>query len=219
MRIDQPHPVADPGFSQRAHEANAAIAHRARLDPGLVILRPDEQGLELGPRLHALRDPPGDHAGGEELVLDVKRSLGGIDRVRERASPPRAFSVSVLHRRLGTGDADCYICESRAAHSLATDRRSDSVRGRSSAVTQRQRSRTISESARAASPSTIGLDIVKRTVWLAARIDAPAVIDVVLRRIPAPSGQIQSAGERDAIVDDDDLLVLGGAEQEPGCRD
>ena len=54
---------------------------------------------------------------------------------------------------------------------------------------------------------------MKRTVRLAARIESPWIVDFVLGRVPAMSGEIEPAGERDAIVNHDDLLMLRGAQR------
>ena len=79
MRVDETHPFPDASIRQRVHEADAPVAHGASLDPGLVVLRSDQQGLECGLLLHAPGDALGHDARGEELVLDVKALLGRID--------------------------------------------------------------------------------------------------------------------------------------------
>ena len=54
---------------------------------------------------------------------------------------------------------------------------------------------------------------MKRPVRLPARIDTPGVIDVVFGSIPAPPRQVQTAGKGNAIVNDDNLLVLRGSQR------
>ena len=112
MRVDQAHPVTDPGFGKGAHEANASVAHGTCLDPGLVILGSDEQGLKLRSHLHALSNAPGDQVGRKELVLNVKGSLRGIDRIEEEPLHLARF-LDRLYCRLGAGDADAHALEVR----------------------------------------------------------------------------------------------------------
>ena len=105
------------------------------------------------------------------------------------------------------------VVEVRRDMSRATDR-----------VRARRRGRSLGGDATPALPRDLGerarsvavhhrLHVVEWTVWLAGRVDAPAVVDLVLRRVPATAGQIQAARESHASVDDDDLLMLGGAER------
>jgi hypothetical protein len=71
FRIEQANARPDAGFVQDLHEADASGPHRMRLEPGFVVLRRDDDELEIRPLAHApcqaLRDP----AAGEELVFDT----------------------------------------------------------------------------------------------------------------------------------------------------
>jgi hypothetical protein len=51
-------------------------------------------------------------------------------------------------------------------------------------------------------------DVVKRRIGLAVRIDTARVVWFVGRRVPTPATQVDAADECDAIVDDDQLLVV-----------
>ena len=57
------------------------------------------------------------------------------------------------------------------------------------------------------------LNVVHGRVGAADRIDAARLARQVSGRVPAPDRQIQPAREGDRVVDDDDLLVVGGAER------
>ena len=83
VRIDQSDAVAHAGVEQRAHEANASIAHRPGFDPGLVVLWPYQKRLEGRAIPHALGDSLSDGNGCEELVLDVQGMFGGSDGIQE----------------------------------------------------------------------------------------------------------------------------------------
>jgi hypothetical protein len=45
-------------------------------------------------------------------------------------------------------------------------------------------------------------------IGLTGRIDPLGIVQGMVRRVPAPDGQVEAAGERHRIVDDDDLLVM-----------
>ena len=57
------------------------------------------------------------------------------------------------------------------------------------------------------------LHVVKGRIRSAGRINALLVVDAMLGCIPSPDRDIESAGERDRIVHDDQLLMLRGAER------
>ena len=76
-----------------------------------------------------------------------------------------------------------------------------------------QRARASSASARAAGAVEQHLHVVERVVGIAARVAAQRVVGFVLGGVPAPDGDVEPAGEGDGVVDDDQLLVLRGAER------
>ena len=59
-----------------------------------------------------------------------------------------------------------------------------------------------------------GLDIVKRSIGRARGIDAARIVRAVLGAVPAPDGQVQSAGKGDRVVHHHDLLMMRRADRE-----
>src|SRR4051812_46533740 len=57
------------------------------------------------------------------------------------------------------------------------------------------------------------LDVVKGLERRTGGVDAGGIVHLVLRGVPAPDGEIESAGERHRIVDHNDLLMLRAAER------
>ena len=79
LRVDKANAVGDAGLLQGVQEADAPVAHGARLHPGFMVLRSNQQGFERGLGQHALGDALRRNTGRKKLVLDVKRALGCID--------------------------------------------------------------------------------------------------------------------------------------------
>ena len=76
-----------------------------------------------------------------------------------------------------------------------------------------QRERASSASALGGGAVHQSLHVVIRRVGLSSRINAVRIFERVRGRIPAPDGQIESAGIGDRVVDHDDLLMLRTAER------
>ena len=56
------------------------------------------------------------------------------------------------------------------------------------------------------------LNVVVRRRDGAVKVDAPNIVRPMIRSVPASSGQIQPSDERNGVVDDDDFLVMRGAD-------
>jgi hypothetical protein len=54
---------------------------------------------------------------------------------------------------------------------------------------------------------------MKRSIGRSPRIDAPRILETVLRSIPTAPGQVEPSDERDRVVHDHDLLVQGSPER------
>src|SRR5262245_39382660 len=105
----QPDPVST-GLAQPFPEADAAVAHRMSLDPGVMGTRRHAHDLELRAALQSLGQAVGDEQGTQELVLDIDRALGLIDGIEEERFR-LADGFPTLEARLRTGDTDLDIAE------------------------------------------------------------------------------------------------------------
>ena len=51
---------------------------------------------------------------------------------------------------------------------------------------------------------------MKRRIWLTIGIQATRIIGRVLAGVPSPPTEVDAAGERQAVVDDHDFLMMAG---------
>ena len=161
---------------------------------------------------HPLGKMFGEAFRGEILVLDIDAALGAIDHVEEQGFDLADLAL-VVEGGTGAGDADVDVGQVRRDALAATGRRSDAPAARA----RRRRA----PSARAqAPPARRGfavdhrLHVMERRIGHAGEIDAARIVEAMRARVPAPGGEIEPAGERERVVDHDDLLVLRGAERQ-----
>ena len=203
--------VLDAGAAEHVHKTETADQHGAVLKPFAMGLRDDQQRFELGLFAQPAGELPRDFGAGQKLVFDIDPALGTRQHVgEERLDLARA--VFALVWRLGARDADGDIGEVRFdafGPAIAGGRRRLQlfVRGPAPAaahqIAERGGRRTIDHH----------LDVVKRPVRLLLRIDAVGIVRCVVGRVPAADGEIETAAKGQAVVDDDELLMMGPAER------
>ncbi len=158
----------------------------------------------VGDRLRDL-----DH--GVVLVLDVDVAFGLSDHVEEQGLDlPHLFLI--LISRLGAGDADLDIAEIRldmfGPAIAAGARLGEMFAGRTFPAGARQRAERVRGIA-----FDDGLHVMERPVGLAVTIPPQRLVEVVRAGVPAPDRDVEAAGERDAVIHHDQLLMLRRADR------
>ena len=174
-------------------------------------MRRDHQHFEPA----ALAEPPGkalcDRRRGDKLVLDVNRALGGIDGIEKQ--PLRlADLLAARVTRLRPCDADIDAAEVgpdafRPGIALRLDIELRAGGGGRPALAgdlgQRMCCLAVHHH----------LHVVERLEGMAGRIHPGRIVGGVRGGVPAADRQVESAAERQRIVDHNDLLMLRAAER------
>ncbi len=208
MRIADAQPVMTVGRPQQAHEAATQQAHGVFLQPAARALWQHDDDLRriLAGENGAQRIT--EEGGREILVFDVDVAPGCGQCVDVELADFGDGGLSVVGR-LGPADGDrhgvCGLCKPPGPVVTGDSRRVDGLTRGPQPALPGERPECCGDFA-----AHRHLYVVKGPVGLARRISAARVMAAVLAGVEAAYGQVESADERQRIIDDDDLLVMRG---------
>ena len=175
------------------------------------FLRGDDDDFRSGVLLQFGGEPAGDAEGGEILGLDVDAVSGPGDRI---AGQPHSLgaALAAVHAGLRQGYADLAIDDlrlgaGRPGMGQATMGRDGGAGGLLPAPARhiRKRCRCLTGDKR--------LYVVHRRIGLAVRRYPQGIAGKMGPVVPPLHGQVHAAGKGETLVDDDQLLVMRGADR------
>ena len=203
-------PVMTIGRAEPAQHAVAVDPHRQLL--GVAERSPCDDDDDLGwiRALQALDQSVHHGLGGQILGFDIDHPGRVVERIAREC-------LDLAHGALrgpgvGSSNSDRNVGEERGCrfgprrrlrrHNVRQRGATGSYPLRSCQAGERLRDRALDDQ----------LHVVNRTIAIAVGRDAARILGEVAAGVPPVTGEIDAADEGDAIVDDDELLVMGGTE-------
>ncbi|ASY59743.1 hypothetical protein SS05631_b56510 (plasmid) [Sinorhizobium sp. CCBAU 05631] len=209
--IGDPQPAVAIRPLQPPDKAVAIAPHHHPFEKPVRTARRDDHDLGSVGLLQPLAQNLADPMRGEILVLDIDVAPGAAQSVEgepQRFLPPTPLAEA----RLGAGDPDPAIGQERFDAGRPGDRRRAW-----SADTFADRRLPAGAAEIADRPARLALqhhlDVMDRIIRISVRIAAQVILGQVVRRVPAPGGQIDAADESDPVVDGDEFLVMRTAQR------
>ncbi len=206
MRVPDTVTAARIRLPQLRVQSRAQHAHRGFLEPAGLVVRRDRDELGSGRFAQACGQGIADRFGGEVLGLGEDAGFRDADRVAEEVADFEDRRVA-LPRRRGARNADFEIGRVRAE---SVGPRVGIGNGRFHGRAARPRPALAEQLPEGARRSAVDdrVDVVEWCMAGAVRVPPARAIGGVGRRVPARTGQVEPADERECIVDHDQLLVV-----------
>ena len=204
--------------AQALVHARTQHAHRALLEPAVLLAAQDHGELRRVGLLQPREQRFADHVRGEVLLLDEDEAPGLGDRIQHQRLD-LAHRLAPAIGGLGAADAELDVAKLRLAvvrpavvrldrggFARALAGGAEPALARELAVRRRGR------------PVEHHLHVVEGRVLLAGRVAAQRIVRAVALRIPAAAREVEPAHERDLVVHHDDLLVMAGRDRVRGVE-
>jgi hypothetical protein len=199
------------GREQPLEQSRAQHAHRRLFEPARARMRDHDDDLGAVRARERLGHRVADEAARQVLVLDVERALRRADQVdpcaRDLGHRVAAAigGLGARDRELDTLDVGLHDVRPRIALRVhgtaeATSRAPPAL---PCELAQRCRGGAVADE----------LDVVIRRIHATPAVDAARILRQMLRGVPARVRHVHAPDERDLVVDDHELLVMGSRER------
>ena len=204
------------GRAQMPDDARLAIGERGLLEPAVAFARQHDDDLGPGLLGKPRRDRIGNAGRRQILRLDVDRMARPGDRVEPETLHLAHFRAAVM-LGLGAGDRHRDLLEIGCERGRPPLCRAPHHRCRIADRAPPTLARELDE--RRDDPTLDRhLDVMEWRIGLAVGIETARIVRPVRRCIPTPHGEIDAADEGHIIIDDDDFLMMRGADRVIGGK-